>query len=80
LFPSYEKSVIEWDVSELPEMQADMKTQAESLNLIPLTPNEKRTVFKYETLLDDGMDVVWMPTNVQRIDDVSEGVMDQANL
>jgi len=78
-FKGYEKAVIEWDVTELPEMQTDMKMQAEALNLIPLTPNEKRMVFKYETKEDDGMDIVWMPTNVQRIDDVSAGVIDSAN-
>jgi HK97 family phage portal protein len=78
-FKGYENAVIEWDVTELPEMQTDMKTQAEALNLLPVTPNEKRTVFGYETLPDDGMDVVWMPTNVQRIDDVSPGVIDNAN-
>ena len=75
-FKGYENAVIEWDITELPEMQEDMKSQAEALNLIPLTANEKRVVFKYETLPDDGMDVVWLPTNVQRIDDVSAGVMD----
>lgn len=74
-FKGYENTVIEWDICELPEMQEDMKSQAEALNLIPLTPNEKRSVFKYETLNDDGMDIVWLPTNVQRIDDVSAGVM-----
>lgn len=78
LFKGYENSVVEWDVTELPEMQEDMKKQAEALNLIPLTPNEKRTVFKYETLPDDGMDVVWI--NGKRIDDVSDGVIDNANL
>jgi len=78
LFKGYENSVIEFDVTELPEMQEDMKKQAEALNLIPLTPNEKRTVFKYETLPDDGMDVVWI--NGKRIDDVSDGVMNDANL
>lgn len=79
LFKGYEKSVVEWDVTELPEMQEDMKKQAEALNLIPLTPNEKRTVFKYETLADDGMDIVWMPNNLTRIDDVSLGVIDNVN-
>jgi len=79
-FKGYEKSIIEWDVTELPEMQVDMKIQAEALNLIPVTPNEKRTVFGYETLEDDGMNVVWMPTGLKRIDDVSEGVMNEANL
>ena len=78
-FKGYEKAVIEWDVTELPEMQTEMKMQAEALNLIPLTPNEKRMVFKYETKEEDGMDIVWMPTNVQRIDDVSAGVIDSAN-
>jgi len=77
-FKGYENSVIEWDVTELPEMQEDMKKQAEALNLIPLTPNEKRTVFKYETLTDDGMDIVWI--NGKRIDDVSDGVMNESNL
>lgn len=78
-FKGYENAAIEWDVTELPEMQTDMKMQAEALNLIPLTPNEKRMVFKYETKDEDGMDIVWMPTNVQRIDDVSAGVIDNAN-
>lgn len=78
-FKGYEKAVIEWDVTELPEMQTDMKMQAEALNLIPLTPNEKRMAFKYETKDEDGMDIVWMPTNLQRIDDVSAGVIDNAN-
>lgn len=78
-FKGYENAVIEWDVTELPEMQTDMKMQAEALNLIPLTPNEKRMVFKYETKDEDGMDIVWMPANVQRIDDVSAGVIDNAN-
>jgi len=75
-FKGYEKSVIQWDVTELPEMQTDMKELAETLNIIPLKPNEIRTAFKYETLDDDGMDVVWISTNKQRIDDVSAGVMD----
>ena len=67
-------------MTELPEMQVDMKIQAEALNLIPVTPNEKRTVFGYETLPEDGMDVVWLPNNIQRIDDVSAGVMNASNL
>lgn len=69
LFPGYEKSVIEWDVTELPEMQSDMKELAETLNLLPLTPNELRTAFKYESNEDEGMDIVWINTGKQRIDD-----------
>lgn len=79
LFPGYENSVIEWDVTELPEMQENMKQLAEALNMIPLTPNEVRFAFKYESKDDDGMDVVWINSGKQRIDDVSEGVMNNAN-
>ena len=79
-FKGYENSVLEWDVTELPEMQTDMKLMAEALNLMPVTPNEVRTVFKYETLSDDGMDTVWVSANKKRIDDISEGVINEANL
>lgn len=75
-FKGYENTVIEWDVTELPEMQADIKDMVTWLKDVPLTKNEFRTALKYETLPDDGMDVVWIPTNQQRIDDVSAGVMD----
>ncbi len=78
-FKGYEKAVIEWDVTELPEMQADVKDMMAWMKDAPITPNEMRTVLKYETLKDDGMDVVWLTTNKQRIDDVSAGVMDNAN-
>lgn len=78
-FKGYEDAVIEWDVTELPEMQQDMKALAEALNILPLKPNEIRTAFKYETLNDDGMDVVWINANKKRIDDVSDGVFNQAN-
>ena len=68
-FKGYENSIIEWDVTELPEMQEDMKKQAEALNMLPLTPNEIRTSFKWETIDEDGMDVVWINSGKQRIDD-----------
>lgn len=80
LFKGYENCVIEWDCTELPEMQADMKTLAEGLNLLPLTPNEIRSAFKYESVDQDGMDVVWVNGGKKRIDDVSEGVFNDANL
>jgi HK97 family phage portal protein len=78
-FKGYENAVIEWDVTELPEMQADMKQQAEALNLLPITPNEFRSVFKYEDRNEDGMDVVWINNGKQRIDDVSANMMNNAN-
>jgi len=79
LFKGYENCVIEWDVTELPEMQENMKQMAEALNMIPMTPNEFRTAFKYETIDQEGMDVVWINSGKQRIDDVSEGVFNEAN-
>ena len=78
-FKGYENAFIEWDITELPEMQADMKMMVEQLEKARVTPNEVRTALKYETLNDDGMDVVWMPTNLQRIDDVSAGMFDTVN-
>lgn len=75
-FKGYENSVIEWDVTELPEMQADIKDMVTWMKDAPITPNEFRTVLKYETLNEDGMDVVWQPTNKQRIDDVSAGIIE----
>lgn len=78
-FKGYENSVIEWDCTELPEMQEDMLTQAKALKEIYATPNEIRTAFKYETLPDDGMDIVWIQSGMQRIDDVSAGVINSAN-
>ena len=80
LFKGYEDCVIEWDVTELPEMQADMKTLAEGLNLLPLTPNEIRSAFKYESVDLGGRRVVKKKNGKKRIDDISDGVIDNANL
>ena len=79
-FKGYENAVIEWDVTELPEMQTDMKEMSETLNAIPITPNEFRKAFKYESKDDDGMDVVWINSGKQRIDEVSDGVINNANI
>jgi len=79
-FKGYENTVIEWDVTELPEMQEDIEKMVQWLSDAPLTPNEQRTALKYETIDDDGMNVVWMPNSKKRIDDVSDGVIDNANL
>jgi hypothetical protein len=77
-FRGYENAVIEWDISELPEMQTDMVAMATWLNTIPVTPNEIRVAMKYETLAIDGMDMVFMPSNKVRIDDVSNNLIDSA--
>lgn len=79
LFKGYENAVIEWDCTELPEMQEDMAKMIDWLDKLPMTPNEMRIAFKYETLSDDGMDTVWINSGKIRVDDVSAGMFDNAN-
>ena len=68
-FKGYENCEIEWDITELPEMQEDYAKMVEWLNKAPVTPNEFRQALKYETLEDEGMNVVWLPAGKKRIDD-----------
>jgi HK97 family phage portal protein len=79
-FKGYEKAVLEFDYDDLPEMQEDLTKKIEWLSKSPLTPNEIRTALKYEELSDDGMDVVWVDANKQRITDVSMTAFDNANV
>lgn len=69
-FKGYENAVLEHDITELPEMQEDYKAMVEWMEKAPLTPNEKRTALKYETIPDDGMDTVWINSGLKRIDEV----------
>lgn len=69
-FKGYENAVLEHDITELPEMQEDYKAMIDWMDRAPLTPNEKRTALKYETLPDDGMDTVWINSGLKRIDEV----------
>lgn len=79
-FKGYENAVIEWDVDDLPEMQEDMAKKMDWLVKAPLTPNEIRYALKYDSIMEDGMDTVWIDSNKQRITDVSMTAFDQANL
>lgn len=78
-FKGYENAVIEWDIDDLPEMQEDMSKKMDWLSKAPLTPNEIRYALKYDMLMDDGMDVVWVDSGKQRITDVSMTAFDMAN-
>lgn len=71
LFKGYEDSVLEHDITELPEMQDDYKEMVDWMERAPITPNEKRTALKYETLDIDGMDAIWIDAGKKRIDDVT---------
>lgn len=69
-FKGYENCVLEHDITELPEMQEDYKAMIDWMDRAPLTPNEKRTALKYETLPYDGMDAIWINSGLKRIDEV----------
>ena len=69
-FKGYENCEIEWDITELSEMQEDYAKMLEWMAKAPLTPNEIRTALKYETVATDGMDVVWVDSGKKRIDEV----------
>jgi hypothetical protein len=71
LFKGYEDSEIEWDITEMPEMQTDMKTMSEWVNSVPLTLNERREVFNYEKIDDEMMNEVYIPTGIVNINDPS---------
>jgi len=70
-FKGYENAVIEWDISELPEMQTDMKMMSEWINSVPLTLNERREVFNYEEIDDEMMNEVYIPNGITNINDPS---------
>lgn len=70
-FKGYEKAVIEWDVTELPEMQTDMVKMADWINKVPLTLNERREVFNYEEVDDDMMNEIYIPSGLTNINDVT---------
>jgi len=70
-FKGYENSVIEWDISELPEMQTDMETMSKWINQVPLTLNEKREVFNYEEVDDELMNQIYIPTGLVNINDIT---------
>lgn len=74
-FKNYQNCEIEWDITELPEMQEDYKMMVDWMHKAPLTPNEIRLALKYETLEDEGMNVVWIESGKKRIDEV--GITDE---
>jgi len=80
LFKGYENAEIEWDWSELPEMQEDVKMLVEAYGSGPFTPNELRAILKAEPLDIDGMDTVYIDGNKRRVDEtgLSDMELDRA--
>lgn len=70
-FKGYEKSVIEFDISELPEMQTDISKMIDWMVKAPLTLNEIREAINYESMDDENLDVIYINSNLKRIDDPS---------
>lgn len=70
-FKGYEKSVIDFDISELPEMQADTAKMIDWMVKAPLTLNEIREAVNYETIDDGNLDIVYISGSLKRVDDPS---------
>jgi HK97 family phage portal protein len=66
--------VADFDITELPEMQEDMSKLVQSVkDAWWITPNEKRTVMKYDDLPSDEMNQVYIPTGYMPIEDAAIG-------
>jgi HK97 family phage portal protein len=62
---------IDCDITEITELQADMKTLADSLAVMWwVTPNEKREVQNFDISSDPNMDKIMVPSGMQFIDDL----------
>ena len=70
LFKGYENAYCEFDYTELPEMQEDIKMMVEWLSKSPVTMNEFRQALKYDTIDSEEMNIVWIENNKKRIDDL----------
>lgn len=68
---SDKKRIIKPDISEVPELQRDMKTMADSVSVLPaFVPNEIRAMFKLDKINDPAMDKVYIKTGYTAIDDL----------
>jgi hypothetical protein len=68
-FKGYETAELEFDITQMTEMQTDMETMAKWVNTVPLTLNERREVFNYEAIDDDMMNEVYIPNNLVNLND-----------
>jgi hypothetical protein len=68
---------IEIDISDIPAMQEDMKTQAEALNAMWwITPNEKREIQDFEMIDEDAMNQIIIDSGKQLITDLTISIDD----
>jgi HK97 family phage portal protein len=76
LLPAYdldrERFLIDADITNLPELSQDFKTQADAVkNVWSLTPNEIREYLSYDRLEDPNMDKIFIPQGLQPLDDAA---------
>lgn len=70
-FKGYEKSIIEFDISEMPEMQTDTAKMIDWMVKAPLTPDEIREAINYEAIESEETGIIYISSNLKRIDDPS---------
>lgn len=83
-FKGYENTVVEWDYSELPEMQADMeklaKTCNDELDRGVINRNEYRAAMKYPLSDKPEMEVYTVGLSIQTLEDAILGIDMDENL
>lgn len=80
LLPMFGKAnyFVDFDISVLPEMQADMeKIVEQAAKMWWISPNEKRQLSKYDALKDPAMDSIFLPTGLTPI---SEAFMSDVSI
>ena len=75
-FKGYEKYKLHFDISEMPEMQDDMKQLNDWAKDAPITMNEWRELLKYGNSDEMGMDDVWIGRGKQRLAEAMLNPMD----
>jgi hypothetical protein len=71
MFADRIKRTIEIDLSTIPALQQDMKTQADALNAMWwVTPNEKRDLMEFETLEDPLMNQILIDSGKMLLSDL----------
>lgn len=80
ILPMYNDGIvrtIEIDISDIPAMQDDMKTQAEALGAMWwITPNEKRDIQDFEIIDEPVMNQIIIDSGKQLITDLTITVAD----
>jgi HK97 family phage portal protein len=80
ILPMYQDGMqrtIEIDISDIPAMQDDMKTQAEALSAMWwITPNEKREIQDFEMIEEDVMNQIIIDSGKQLITDLTINIAD----